>query len=183
MTALGLNVPLDPPDSRRFNGGGIRLAMPATAIDLAAMSLKPARFTYAVSQDKAKYGGAVSKASSPLCVLAGNDYLDDQPAVITQMKEVIKAGFDVNAKEFEGNAAMATRVTGIAKSIRRTFTPSTPLEKACDALFLEAAELLISKGAKVGNAAKALDKFDDPEDSDTKAMVAKVKVVLGKATA
>lgn len=160
----------------------MRLAIPATVIDLAAMSLDPERFTYAVSLDKTKYGGAISKKSSPLCMLAGVDYLDHQPRVIAQMKVVIKAGFDVNAREFSGNEEMAASVKSEAKRIDWNFTPSTPLEKACRVLFLESVELLVSEGAKLGRALEVLAYFTGA-DEDEEAQVAEIKEVLKKAKA
>ena len=180
MNDLGFTTNLDPPrpfDIARDNG---KLAIPATVIDLAAMSHSAERFTWAVEQDRTTQSGAVAKASSPLCMLAGHNHEPTQPKALSQMKVVIDHGFDVNAKEFAGNPGMLERLKARLgrSSNAKSFQPLTPLEKACDALFVDAVELLVSNGAKTGIAAEKLAKYDDLNEEEDQAKVKAIKAIL-----
>ncbi|EPE32623.1 hypothetical protein GLAREA_07757 [Glarea lozoyensis ATCC 20868] len=177
MEALGFDTPLDPPSPVDLTRGGIRLAIPVTIIDLAAMSLKPKRLEYALKKDK---DGA--EKSNPLGVLAGNTYLADQKETLAQMKLLLAdERFDANKEEFPDDSDMKMRLDKLLgrNGRNKKYTPATPLEKACDALFVDAVKLLIEKGAKVTpRAKKVLAKYDDEEEEEDQVKVKAIKALL-----
>lgn len=173
INALGLSTPLDSPSAFEYHGRLRTHPIPATVIDIAALSYNPETFLYAVNLDRTEYGGAISAKSSPLCGLACCNHLDVREEVIAQMQLIIETGFDVSARQFSGNEEMCSRV---ARTIAGSqpgipYEPLTPLEKACEALFPEAAELLVSEGARLGNAVELLSYYDYLDEENDQEMI------------